>query len=104
VTVPVTEVHVEQLLGKKVHDSENRVIGRLEEFHVEVVDNEHVVTEFLIGPEALLQRIGVFLFQLPILRLIPMPTREYCVPWTLMDLADPHHPRVRSRRDELPRA
>ena len=100
----VTEVHVEQLLGKKVHDSEHHVIGRLEEFHVEVVDDEHVVTEFLIGPEALLQRVGGFLLRLPILRLIPMSKREYCVPWTLLDLADPHHPRVRARRDELPRA
>ena len=100
----MTEVHVEQLLGKKVHDSEDRLIGRLEEFHIEVVDDEHVVTEFLIGPEALLQRVGGFLLRLPILRLIPMSKREYCVSWTLMDLTDPDRPRVRARRDELRRA
>lgn len=98
------EIHVEQLLGRTVNDSEGRVVGRLEEFHVEVVDGEHVVTEFLIGPEALLQRIGGFLLRLPIVGLIPLPKREYCVPWTLVDLADPHHPRLRARRDELPRA
>jgi len=102
--VSLTEVHVEQLLGKKVHDSDGRVVGRLEEFHVGVIDDEHVVTEFLIGPEAVLQRIGGFLLRLPILRLIPMSKREYCVSWTLMDLTDPDRPRVHARRAELRRA
>jgi hypothetical protein len=99
-----TELHVEQVLGKRVRDTEDRVIGRLEEFHVEEQDGEHVVTEFLIGPAALLQRIGGFVTQLPFLGLIPLPKREYCVSWDLMDFSDPHAPRVRARRDELPRA
>jgi sporulation protein YlmC with PRC-barrel domain len=98
------ELHVEQLLGKKVRDTDGRVVGRLEEFHVEVVDGEHVVTEFLIGPAAALQRIGGFLNQLPYFRLIPMPKREYCVSWALMDFSDPDRPNVHARRDQLPRA
>jgi hypothetical protein len=97
------ELHVEQLLGKKVRDADGRVVGRLEEFHVEVVDGEHVVTEFLIGPAAALQRIGGFLTQLPFFRFIPVPKKEYCVSWTLMDFTDPHRPNVRVRRDELKR-
>jgi len=95
------EIHVEQLLGKKVRDADGRVVGRLEEFHVEAVDGEHVVTEFLIGPAAALQRVGVFLKQLPFFRFIPK--KEYCVSWTLMDFSDPDRPNVRARRDELKR-
>ncbi|HEX8944767.1 MAG TPA: hypothetical protein VF785_16625 [Gemmatimonadaceae bacterium] len=98
------ELHVEQLLGKRVRDADGRVVGRLEEFHVEVIDGDYAVTEFLIGPEAALQRIGVFLTQLPFFQLIPLSKREYCVSWILMDLSDPEHPRVRARRDELRRA
>jgi sporulation protein YlmC with PRC-barrel domain len=100
--VPRTEVHVEQLLGKRVRDADGRVLGRLEEFHVEHQDGEDVVTEFLIGPAALWQRIGGFVTQLPYFRLIPLSRREYSVSWKLMDLSDPETPRVLARRDELP--
>lgn len=102
--MPARELHVEQLLGKKVRDVDGQVVGRLEEFHVEMIDGEHAVTEFLIGPAAALQRIGGFLTQLPFFRFVPMPKREYCVSWNLMDLSDPDRPRTRARRDELPRA
>ena len=98
------EVHVELLLGKRVHDVDGRVVGRLEEFHVEIIDGDYVVTEFLIGPAAALQRIGGFMTQLPFFRFIPMPKREYRISWILMDLSDEHAPRVRARRDELTRA
>jgi len=101
--MPAREQHVERLLGKKVRDVDGQVVGRLEEFHVDVVDAEHVVTEFLIGPAAALQRIGVFITQLPFFSRIPLRTKEYCVPWTLMDLGDLDRPSVRARRDELER-
>jgi len=101
--MPARELHVERLLGKKVRDADGQVVGRLEEFHVELVEAEHVVTEFLIGPAAALQRIGVFITQLPFFSRIPLRTKEYCVPWTLMDLGDPDRPSVRARRDELER-
>ena|SRR5690349_10919818 len=101
--MPTGELHVEQLLGKKVRDRDGRVVGRLEEFHVEVVDGEHVVTEFLIGPAAVLQRIGVFLTQLPLFGVIPMQKKEYCVSWALMDFSNPDRPNVRARRDDLER-
>jgi sporulation protein YlmC with PRC-barrel domain len=99
-----SEVHVEELLGRRVRDADGRLVGRLEEFHVEPQDGEHVVTEFLIGPAALLTRIAGFLIQLPYFKFIPFPKREYCVPWKLMDLSDPRSPRVLVRRDELPKA
>lgn len=102
--MPARELHLEQLLGKKVRDVDGQVVGRLEEFHVEVVDGEHVVTEFLIGPAAALKRVGVFFTQLPFFSHIPFRTKEYCVAWTLMELSDPERPSVRARGDELRRA
>jgi len=38
------EAHVEHLLGRQVRDIDGRVVGRLEELRVEVVDGEYVVT------------------------------------------------------------
>jgi sporulation protein YlmC with PRC-barrel domain len=97
------ELHVEQLLGKKVRDVDGQIVGRLEEFHLEVVDDEHVVTEFLLGPAAAVRRVGVFLTQLPLFRFIPMRKKEYCISWTLIDFSDPDRPSVRARRDDLKR-
>lgn len=95
------EVHVEQLLGYRVRDPDGRVVGRLEEFRVEVVDGEAVITEFHIGSAAVLERITGFASELPFLRHLPFKFTEYRVRWQDMDLSDPRNPRVRVRRDEL---
>ena len=97
------EAHVEHLLGRRVHDIEGQVVGRLEEFHAEVIDGEMVVTEFHVGAGALLERIGEFVTQLPFLRYLPFSRRMYRVPWRQLDLSDTLRPRVRVRRDDLAR-
>jgi len=102
--MPSAEVHVEQLLGKRVRDVDGRVVGRLEEFLVTIEDGEPAVTEFHIGPAAALERIGLFLTQLPYLRFIPIPEWQYRVSWRLMDLSDPNAPRLRVHRDAVARS
>lgn len=101
--MPPREAHVERLIGCRVHDSSGRAIGRIEELIVGVVDGADVVTEFHIGPVALLERIAGFMTQLPLLELLPYARRGYRAPWQLVDLSDPTHPRVRARVDELER-
>jgi len=96
-----TEAHVEHLLGTKVRDSADQVVGRIEEFVVEVVDGEYVVTEFHIGGAALVERMAAFVTQLPFFRLIPFARKGYRVEWQDIDLADPRKPRVRRPRSEL---
>ena len=98
-----SEAHVERLLGAKVHDSEGCVVGRVEELQVEIVDGDHVVTEFHVGGAALLERIAAFMTQLPFLRLIPFARRGYRVSWVDVDLTDPSHPRVLRPRATLTR-
>jgi len=95
------EAHVERLLGRPVHDVDGVVVGRLEEFHVEIVDGDYVVTEYHIGAAALIERVGAFVSQLPFFRYIPFARKGYRVPWADLDLSDPLHPRVTVRREEL---
>jgi hypothetical protein len=99
VTVQLHEVHVEQLLGRKVIDADGRVVGHIEEMRSEIVDGERVVTEFHLGPAALFERIGAVVGELPLLRFFA-PSRARCVAWNLVDLSDPRHPRLRGRLDD----
>jgi hypothetical protein len=98
-----TEVHVEQLLGRKVRDVDGRPVGRVEELHVDVVDGESVVTEYHLGSAALVERIAGFARQLPFFRMLPVVRSEYRVRWNDLDLSDPHHPRLRVPRSALRR-
>jgi hypothetical protein len=97
----MSDIHVERLLGRRVHDRDGRVIGRLEEMHAELVDGELVVTEFHIGPQATLERIGVFALRLPFFGALPFVRRAYHVSWDQMDFSDPHHPRYRGSIRDL---
>lgn len=102
-TTALREVHVEHLLGRRVRDVDDAVIGRIEELVAERVETAHVVTEFHVGPAALLERVGRFVHQLPLLNALPLMHWEYRIPWQLLDLSDPDRPRVRCRKAELVR-
>ena len=91
----VREVRVERLLGTRVRDSNGEALGRLEEMIVEIVDGEPVVTEFHVGPGAMIERVAGFVRQLPFLRWLPGARRAYRVSWQVMDLSNPSQPRTR---------
>jgi sporulation protein YlmC with PRC-barrel domain len=98
------EAHIELMLGKRVRDVDGHVVGRLEEFRVEIADDgDYVVTEFHIGPAALLERIAGFVVQLPFFRTLPSVKGPYRVSWTQIDLSDPEQLRLTVRREELQR-
>ncbi|MEO8624540.1 MAG: hypothetical protein ABI625_25890 [bacterium] len=97
------EVHVERLLGRRVRDENGVVLGRLEEFLIETVDDEPAVTEFHIGTAALIERIGAFFLKLPFIGVLGGTPTEYRVAWNLMDLSDPRRPRVRAAKQQLHR-
>jgi hypothetical protein len=97
------ERHVERLLGRRVRDIDGVVVGRLEELRVHLIDGEPVVTEFHLGPAALLERVGAFVHQLPFISLLPWKPAMYSVEWKDMDLEDARRPRIRRRRAELTR-
>ncbi len=97
------EVHLELLVGRKVHDPTGRPAGRIEEVHAERIAEECYVREYLLGPAAMLERFAVRFSGLRVARLFgvePKPPRV--VAWELMDLSDPKRPRLLCRAEELP--
>ncbi|MES1243599.1 MAG: PRC-barrel domain containing protein [Acidobacteriota bacterium] len=85
------KIHFEMLLGRMVRDPDGVAVGRIFAAHAEIEGGDCVLREFLLGPGALLERFG---FPLGRWR----PTR---VPWDLLDIADPGHPRLRCSAAEL---
>ena len=97
------EAHVELLLGRRVRDADGGVIGRLEDFRVDVIHGESCVTEYHVGAAAVVERITGFASCLPLIDRLPFLRTEYRVRWQDMDLSDPRHPRIHLRRAELER-
>lgn len=98
------EVHLERLLGRRVDDVQGRRAGRIEEVRAVRHGMELEVREYLLGPAALLTRVVRSTLSLPLLRLLargPLARRQWRVPWEMMDLRDPEHPRLRCAREEL---
>ncbi|HEX3552121.1 MAG TPA: hypothetical protein VIA62_02705 [Thermoanaerobaculia bacterium] len=92
-------VHLELLLGREVHDSEGKRVGRILSVTAEREGDDCVIREYLLGPAALLRRLGI-----TTLRLVGFKHREPLrVPWDQLDLSNPGKPCLRCRADELPR-
>ncbi len=85
------KVHVEQLIGRKVVGPDGRSIGRLEEVRVERQGADLVVTEYLIGERALLERLSIRALFTQESGIGGAGWRAW---WHQLDLADPHHPRL----------
>ncbi|HET7601746.1 MAG TPA: hypothetical protein VFK36_01930 [Gemmatimonadales bacterium] len=85
------EVHLERLIGRKVHDANGKPVGRIEDVLAERVDLECVVQEFHLGPYAMLERLSVR-FNRILLGRTRDPIR---VRWDCLDLSDVEHPVMR---------
>ncbi len=91
------EIRVELLLGRRVLAQNGRSVGRIEEVRVERSGSGYVVTEYHVGPEALLERLALdfqAFFQKP-------PRKGYAIAWDQVDLSDPGHPRLTCAADQL---
>ena len=97
------ELHVEDLLSRRVVDAAGETIGRLEEIVATDEADGCFVEEFHVGRAALLERLGITAIGRSLLGpLLPKRSAQlYRVPWRLMDLSDPRHPQVRCRKAEL---
>jgi hypothetical protein len=85
-----SDLHLEHLVGRRVYDAQDRVVGRLEEFLAEREGSYWVVARYHIGPAALLERLAV--------RHLGVTwrgrARGYEAQWDQIDLADADHPRL----------
>jgi hypothetical protein len=93
------EIRIDRLLGRQVLAANNRPIGRIEEFRVDERGGGWVVTSYLVGPGALLERLNLGARQL----LGPIERQQYIVPSDQLDLANPDQPRLRCTVEDLAR-
>lgn len=95
------EINLDLLLGRAVVARNGRPIGRIEEFRAERRGHELVVTEYHLGPEALLERLSVSGRRLLSLFGIKSRSRGRCIPWDKLDLSNPEKPRLTCSVEEL---
>lgn len=94
---PRSELRLESLLGRAVHDRDGRVIGRIEECRAEREGEHWVVTQYHVGPAGLLERLAVR-------HLNWMPGRGphgYVVRWDQLALDEPERPRLTCAVEEI---
>ena len=96
-------IHLEQLLGRKVHDPAGKSAGRIEEVLAERQGDRWVVTEYLLGAGGLMERLSLVGAASLFVSLLGGfgGSASYRVPWDQMDLADPNHPRLKCPADSL---
>lgn len=92
----MSEVRLELLLGRRVLDRDGRAIGRLEEVRAERDGDECLITDYLIGPAALLERLAA-----PVLRVLGFRAPSHAARWEQLDLSDPEKPRLTCSVAEL---
>ena len=95
------ELHLELILGRKVYDSENRSVGRLEEAIAEERGGELVVKEYLVGGTAILQRLSTAHMGRKFLVLFGAKENCYRVPWNKIDLTQTGRLLLLCAKDEL---
>ena len=96
------ELHIEQLLGQKVFDSEGKRAGRLEEVIAERQGDEWVVQEYWVGRNALLHRLSARGITLSLLGFFGAKENAgYKVPWDKLDLSHPRRLRLYCPSHEL---
>src|SRR5215210_6152642 len=95
------ELHLELILGRKVYDSEDRSVGRLEEVIAEERGGELVVKEYLVGGAAMLQRLSITRLGRTFLGLLGTKENCYRVPWNKIDLTQTDKLRLLCAEDEL---
>lgn len=87
------EIRVEHLLARRVHDSNGKYVGRIEEIRAERDGTELRVSEFHVGSYALLERMSAIGIARALLRFAKL-RHGYRVPWDQLDLVNPNKPRT----------
>jgi hypothetical protein len=94
-TVPAREVRLEALIGLPV-TGPGGAFARIEDLRVEPEGEEYLVRSYILGPLGMLAKLAAFLWELPTLRALGLArkARIRVVPWELIDLSDPEHPKL----------
>ncbi len=95
------ELHVEELLSRRVYGVDGGAVGRLEEIRVETRRDGTFVTEYLVGAFAMLERLAAWSIGRSVLRVLHRRRAGYRVPWDKLELSDPRRPTLRCPVPEL---
>jgi hypothetical protein len=94
------EIQIELLVGRKVHDVDGCLAGRIEELIAVLDGPDMVITEYHLGPAGLGERLLGSATKLPLFRWLPA-RRGKSAAWDQLDLTDPSKPRLIVRREDL---
>jgi hypothetical protein len=92
------ELRLERLLGRRVLNTHNEPVGRIEEFRTDKHGTGFVVVEYVIGAAGLLERLGV-----GVRLLFGRHVGGYVARWDQLDISDPDRPRLTCPAGELRR-
>ncbi len=90
-----TRFLLHELLGRRVAGPDGRTVGRIEEIRAERRGDDHEITEFLLGPGALLERLSV------VNRLVGRSRRTLIARWDQLDLSRLDSPRLTCPVEQL---
>ena len=100
----MSEIRLELLVGREVHDADGKSVGRIEEVRGEKRGRDLLVEAYLVGASALVERLAAWSLVRPVRGALGDSLYSmYRVPWNEMDLSDPHHPRLTISKSELRR-
>jgi hypothetical protein len=88
-------VRVEDLVGRPVTTRDGAVVGRIEEIRARRRDDQHEVTEYLLGSGALLERFAL------VQRLFGRRSHKLVARWDQIDISRPDKPTLTCAVDEL---
>jgi hypothetical protein len=90
------EIRFEELIGRSV-DGPGGPFAQIEDVRIEPDGDDYVVHSFILGPLGLWAKIDALLWALPTLRALGVgkKSRIRVLPWNMIDLSDPGHPRLR---------
>jgi sporulation protein YlmC with PRC-barrel domain len=98
------EVHLELLIGKKVLTLNGTSLGRLEEVHADVRGGRCYVEEYLVGTNAIFDRLSALTIGRAILGVASRWLKtSYRIPWDKLDLSDPNKPKLKCKVTQLKR-
>ena len=100
------EIRLHHLVGRTVRDADGCVIGRIQELCAEIElhehGNEYVVREFHVGPFGVFEAFMGSRIARRMAHVLGLGGPERCtIPWDLMNVDDPEHPRVTVSRSQL---
>ena len=92
----MTQFNVELLLGRQVRTRDGMPLGHIETIHVVRDGDAWLISEFHLGPDALLERLAVGLLPRRLREMAERKSRSrrYRISWQQMDFTDLRHPRL----------